>query len=55
MLRIQSDDSIVCGFYCIALIEYLIAGKTVLDYASLLSLNDYQKNDKIKYMYFKDK
>ena len=55
MLRIQSDDSIMCGFYCIALIEYLIAGKAVLNYASLLSLNDYQKNDKIKYMYFKDK
>ena len=38
MLRIQSDDSIMCGFYCIALIEYLIAGKAVLNYASLLSL-----------------
>ena len=27
IFRIQSDDSIMCGFYCIALIEYMLAGK----------------------------
>ena len=27
ILRIQDDDSIVCGFCCIAFIEYMIAGK----------------------------
>ena len=27
--RIQSDDSIMCGFNCITLIEYMIAGKTL--------------------------
>ena len=26
-----------------------------LDYSNLFSLNDYKKDDKIKYMYFKDK
>ena len=35
--------------------EYMIAGKTSLDYTSLFSPNDYQKNDKIIYKYFKDK
>ena len=43
---IQSDDSIMCGFYEIAFIEYMIAGKNLLDYTNLFSPNDYKKNDK---------
>ena len=54
-LRIQSDDSIMCGCSCIAFIEYMAAGKTLLDYTSLFSANDHQKYDKIRYKYFKDK
>ena len=52
--RIQSDDSIMCGFYCIPFIKYVIAGKTLLDYSNLFSPNDYLKNDKIIYKYFQD-
>ena len=52
---IQSDDSITCGFYCIILIEYLLKEKALLDYTNLFSPNDYKKNDKIIYKYFKDK
>ena len=48
-LRIQSDDSIMCGCSCIAFIEYMAAGKTLLDYTSLFSANDHQKDDKIRY------
>ena len=33
----------------------MIVGKTLLDYTNLFSLNDYQKNGKIIYVYFKDK
>ena len=43
------------GFCCIAFIEYMLAGKTLLDYTNLFSLNDYKKNDKIIYKYFKYK
>ena len=53
--KIQSDDSIICGFYCVTFIEYVIAGKTLSDYTNLFSPNDYQKNDKIIYKYFNDK
>ena len=45
----------MCGFYCIAFIEYMIAGKIWLDYTNLLYTNDFKKNDKIIYKYFKDK
>ena len=54
ILRIQDTKSIMCGYYCIAFIEYLFAGKTLLDYTNLFSPNDYRKNDKIRYKYFKD-
>ena len=55
IFRIQSDDCIMCEFYCIAFIEYIIAGKTFLHYTNLFSPIDNQKNDKIIYKYFKDK
>ena len=29
IFRIQGNDSIVCGFYCVAFIEYMFARKTV--------------------------
>ena len=45
----------MCGFYCIAFIEYMIAGENLLHYTNLISLNDYQKNGKIKYKYLRDK
>ena len=42
-------------FYFIAFIEYMLSGKTLSDYTNLFSPNDYKKNDKIIYEYFKDK
>ena len=54
VFRVQDHESIMCGFYCIAFIEYMLAGKTLLDYTNLFSPNDYKKNDKIIYKYFKD-
>ena len=30
-LRIQDEDCIMCGFYCIAFIEYMIAERTLFD------------------------
>ena len=55
IFRIQDNESIMCEFYCMAFIEYMLAGKTLLDYTNLFSPNDYKKNDKIIYKYFKDK
>ena len=45
----------MCGFYCIAFIEYMLAGKTLLDYTNLFSPYDYKKNDKIICKWLKDK
>ena len=55
IFRIQDNQPIMSGFYCIAFIEYMLAGKTLLDYTNLFSPNDYNRNDKIIYKYFKIK
>ena len=47
IFRIQDNESIMCGFYCITFIEYMLAGKTLLHYTNLFSPNYYKKNDKI--------
>ena len=55
MFRIQNNESLIFGFYCITFIEYMLPGETLLDYINLFYPNDKEKNDKIIYRYFKDK
>ena len=43
----------MCGFYCIAFIEYMLARKTLPDYTNLLSPNDYKNNEKITYKFLR--
>ena len=45
--RIQDNESIMCEFYCIAVIKYMLAGKTLLAYTNSFCPNDCKKNDKI--------
>ena len=39
IFRIQSDDSIICRFYCIAFLKYAITEETLLDYTFLFFSN----------------
>ena len=55
IFRIQNDDSAMFGFYCIAFLEQMIAGKTLSAYNYLFPPNDYKNSGKIIYKYFKDK
>ena len=50
--RIQAYNSIMCGYFCIGIIDFLLKGKSLLDYTNLFSPNDYDKNDKIILKYF---
>ena len=43
----------MCGFYRIAFIEYMLAGKSWLDYTNLFSSNDFKNNGNIINKYFK--
>ena len=53
--NIQDDYSFMCVFYCIPLIQYILAGETFLDYTTSFSPNDYKRNGNIVYKYFKYK
>ena len=50
--RIQAYDSMMCGYFCIGFIDFMLSGKSLLDYTNLFSRNDYEKNDKIILKYF---
>ena len=43
--RIQSYDSIVCGYFCIGFINYMFMGKSLTDYTNLFSPSNFRKND----------
>ena len=36
----------MCGYFCIGFIEFMLKGKSLLDYTNLFFPNDYEKNDK---------
>ena len=54
IFRIQDNESIICAFSCIGFIEYVLFGKILLGCTNLFSPNEYKKNDKVIYRYFKD-
>ena len=54
IFRIQAYDSIMCGYFCIEFINYMLKGKTLLDYTNLLSPNDFKKNDRVIKRIFKN-
>ena len=35
IFRIQAYDSIMCGYFCIGLIDFMLAGKTLIEYTNL--------------------
>ena len=54
IFRIQAYDSIMCGYFCIEFINYMLKGKTLLDYTNIFSPNDFKKNDQIIKRIFKN-
>ena len=47
IFRIEDDDAIMCKFYCIVFIGYMLAGNILLDYTNLLCPDYYKRNGKI--------
>ena len=54
IFRIQAYNSIMCGYFCIELINYMLKDKTLLDYINLFSPNDFKKNDRVIKRIFKN-
>ena len=54
IFRVQSNDSIMCGYFCIGFIDFMLAGKKLTDFTGMFSPYDFEKNDSIILHYFKD-
>ena len=39
--RIQAYDSIMCGYFCIEFIDFMLAGKTLTEFTNLFSRNNF--------------
>ena len=52
IFRIQAYDSIMCGYFCIEFIDFMLAGKTLTDFTNLFSPNNFKKNNDIILNYF---
>ena len=54
IFRVQANDSVMCGYFCIRFIDFMLAGKKLTDYTNLFSPHDFKKNDNIILSYFKN-
>ena len=43
----------MCGYFCIGFIDFILVGKTLIDYTNLLSPYDFDKDDQIFLSYLK--
>ena len=41
--RIQAYDPIMCGYFCVGFIDFMLAGKTLTDFTKLFSPNNVKK------------
>ena len=54
IFRIQAYDSIMCRYFCIEFIDYMLKGKKLLHYTNLFSPNDFKRNDQVIKRIFKN-
>ena len=54
IFRVQANNSVMCGYFCIGFIDFILAGKKLTAFTSMFSPHDIQKNDNIILTYFKD-
>ena len=55
IFRVQENDSIMCGYFCIRFVDFMLAGKKLTDYTNLFSPYDFKKHDNIILSHFKNK
>ena len=45
IFRIQAFDSIMCGYFCIGFINFMLKSKSLTEYTNLFSPYDFKRND----------
>ena len=41
IFRIQGNESIMCGYFCVAFIDFMLKGKSLTDFTNLFSPNNF--------------
>ena len=54
IFRMQAYDSVICGYFCIGFIDFMLKGTSLTDFTNFFSSNDLKKNDDIILNYFKN-
>ena len=54
IFRLQANNSVMCAYFCIGFIDFVLTGKKLTDYTNLFSANDFKKKDDIILSYFKN-
>ena len=52
IFKIQAYDSLMCGYFCIGFIDFMLAGKTLTKLINLFSPNNFRRNNDIILKYF---
>ena len=52
IFRVQANNLVMCGYFCIRFIDFMLAGWKTTDYTNLFSPHDFKKNDNIILSYF---
>ena len=47
IFRVQANDSVMCGRFCIGFINFMLAGQQLTDFTNLFSPHDFKKNGHI--------
>ena len=43
IFRIQANNSVMCGYFCIGFIDFMLASKKLTDFMSMFSPHDFEK------------
>ena len=54
IFRVQAINSVMCVYFYIGFIDFMLAGKKLTDFTSLFAPYDFKKNYNIVLSYFKD-
>ena len=52
IFRIQANDSVMCRYFCIGFIDFMLKGKTLTEFKNLFLPNNFNKNDDMIFKYF---
>ena len=44
IFRVKSNNSVMCGYFCIGFIDFMLAGKKLTDFTNIFSPYDSEKN-----------